>query len=145
MLLLLTASTEACKGLMAYSLILSCCCYTCCVRVKLRKMLNITVSLWACAPCRSFCFDYFSIPLWDAISEGYSHRIEDWVSLYTFVEHCIILMPNPIKPKSFLLKLSAYLILQGGIFDDFLSHFMCCCCALVQEWREVEIRGVYGG
>uniref|UniRef100_A0A453ISQ3 Uncharacterized protein n=1 Tax=Aegilops tauschii subsp. strangulata TaxID=200361 RepID=A0A453ISQ3_AEGTS len=21
---------------------------------------------------------------------------------------------------------------------------MCCCCALVQEWREVEIRGAYG-
>lgn len=33
---------------------------------------------------------------------------------------------------------------QGGFIDDFLSHFMCCCCALVQEWREVEIRGVYG-
>ncbi|KAG6435318.1 hypothetical protein SASPL_100189 [Salvia splendens] len=31
--------------------------------------------------------------------------------------------------------------LQGGLFDDCLSHFMCCCCALVQEWREVEIRG----
>lgn len=31
--------------------------------------------------------------------------------------------------------------LQGGWFDDFLSHMMCCCCALVQEWREVEIRG----
>jgi len=33
---------------------------------------------------------------------------------------------------------------QGGFFDDFLSHLMCCCCALVQEWREVEIRGAYG-
>lgn len=33
---------------------------------------------------------------------------------------------------------------QGGFVDDFLSHLMCCCCALVQEWREVEIRGVYG-
>lgn len=68
------SSGEACNDLLAYSLILSCCCYTCCVRSKLRKMLNIT----------------------------------------------------------------------GGVFDDFLSHFMCCCCALVQEWREVEIRGVYG-
>ncbi|KAG1361962.1 cell number regulator 13 [Cocos nucifera] len=66
------SSAEACNDLMAYSLILSCCCYTCCVRRKLRKMLNIT----------------------------------------------------------------------GGLFDDFLSHLMCCCCALVQEWREVEIRGV---
>ncbi|XP_024032819.1 protein MID1-COMPLEMENTING ACTIVITY 1 [Morus notabilis] len=65
---------EACNELMAYSLILSCCCYTCCIRRKLRKTLNIT----------------------------------------------------------------------GGFIDDFLSHFMCCCCALVQEWREVEIRGVYG-
>ncbi|KAB1199964.1 Protein MID1-COMPLEMENTING ACTIVITY 1 [Morella rubra] len=65
---------EACNDLMAYSLILSCCCYTCNVRRKLRKTLNIT----------------------------------------------------------------------GGFIDDFLSHLMCCCCALVQEWREVEIRGVYG-
>nr|AFK40961.1 unknown [Lotus japonicus] len=37
------SSGEACNGLMAYSLILSCCCYTCCVRRKLRKMLNITL------------------------------------------------------------------------------------------------------
>lgn len=65
---------EACNELMAYSLVLACCCYTCTVRRKLRKMLNIT----------------------------------------------------------------------GGFIDDFLSHLMCCCCALVQEWREVEIRGVYG-
>ncbi|XP_034683353.1 protein MID1-COMPLEMENTING ACTIVITY 1 [Vitis riparia] len=68
------SSAEACNELMAYSMILSCCCYTCCIRRKLRNMLNIT----------------------------------------------------------------------GGLFDDFLSHLMCCCCALVQEWREVEIRGVYG-
>ncbi|XP_054824114.1 protein MID1-COMPLEMENTING ACTIVITY 1-like isoform X1 [Prosopis cineraria] len=68
------SSAEACNELMAYSLVLSCCCYTCCIRRKLRKMLNIT----------------------------------------------------------------------GGYVDDFLSHLMCCCCALVQEWREVEIRGVCG-
>ncbi|KAL1359299.1 hypothetical protein HN51_004591 [Arachis hypogaea] len=66
------SSGDVCSELMAYSLVLSCCCYTCCVRRKLRKMLNIT----------------------------------------------------------------------GGFIDDFLSHLMCCCCALVQEWREVEIRGV---
>ncbi|KAG6645529.1 protein MID1-COMPLEMENTING ACTIVITY 1-like isoform X1 [Carya illinoinensis] len=68
------SSGQACNDLMAYSLILSCCCYTCNVRRKLRKMFNIT----------------------------------------------------------------------GGSIDDFLSHLMCCCCALVQEWREVEIRGAYG-
>ncbi|XP_042509219.1 protein MID1-COMPLEMENTING ACTIVITY 1-like [Macadamia integrifolia] len=68
------SSAEACNELMAYSLILACCCYTCCIRRKLRKTLNIT----------------------------------------------------------------------GGICDDFLSHLMCCCCALVQEWREVEMRGIYG-
>ncbi|MED6121325.1 hypothetical protein PIB30_029208 [Stylosanthes scabra] len=68
------SSAETCNDLLAYSLILSCCCYTCCIRRKLRKMFNIT----------------------------------------------------------------------GGYVDDFLSHFMCCCCALVQEWREVEIRGAYG-
>jgi len=38
-----TASTEVCKNLIVYSLILSCCCYTCCIRKKLRKTLNITV------------------------------------------------------------------------------------------------------
>ncbi|XP_058090780.1 protein MID1-COMPLEMENTING ACTIVITY 1 isoform X2 [Magnolia sinica] len=37
------SSGDACNELMAYSLILSCCCYTCCVRRKLRKILNITV------------------------------------------------------------------------------------------------------
>ncbi|PQM32969.1 protein MID1-COMPLEMENTING ACTIVITY 1 [Prunus yedoensis var. nudiflora] len=69
------SSAEACNELMAYSLVLSCCCYTCCIRRKLRKTLNIS----------------------------------------------------------------------GGFIDDFLSHFMCCCCALVQEWREVELRGIpYG-
>ncbi|KAL4569055.1 hypothetical protein LXL04_024682 [Taraxacum kok-saghyz] len=67
-------SGEACNELMAYSLILSCCCYTCCIRRKLRKTLNIT----------------------------------------------------------------------GGLCDDFLSHVMCCCCALVQELREVEMRGIHG-
>lgn len=36
------------------------------------------------------------------------------------------------------------MISQGGFIDDFLSHLMCCCCALVQELREVEIRGAYG-
>ncbi|KAL1542883.1 protein MID1-COMPLEMENTING ACTIVITY 1-like [Salvia divinorum] len=38
-------------------------------------------------------------------------------------------------------KLRRTLNIRGGWFDDCLSHFMCCCCALVQEWREVEIRG----
>ncbi|XP_051139661.1 cell number regulator 13-like isoform X2 [Andrographis paniculata] len=65
------SSAQACNDIMAYSLILSCCCYTCCIRRKLRRTLNI----------------------------------------------------------------------QGGWLDDFLSHVMCCCCALIQEWREVEIRG----
>ncbi|CAL9044932.1 cell number regulator 13-like isoform X1 [Musa acuminata AAA Group] len=65
------SSAEACNDFMAYALVLSCCCYTCCIRRKLRKMLNIT----------------------------------------------------------------------GGLCDDFLSHLMCCCCAFVQEWREVEFRG----
>ncbi|KAF5762451.1 putative PLAC8 motif-containing protein [Helianthus annuus] len=67
-------SGEACNELMAYSLILSCCCYTCCIRGKLRKTFDIT----------------------------------------------------------------------GGWCDDFLSHVMCCCCALVQELREIEMRGIHG-
>ncbi|XP_056851161.1 protein MID1-COMPLEMENTING ACTIVITY 1 isoform X3 [Raphanus sativus] len=72
----ITAS-EACNELMVYSLMLSCCCYTCCIRKKLRNTLNIKIVL-----------------IW-----------------------------------------------QGGSIDDFLSHLMCCCCALVQELREVEFRG----
>ncbi|KAI4381784.1 hypothetical protein MLD38_007826 [Melastoma candidum] len=67
-----TSPAEACNDLMAYSLILSCCCYTCCIRMKLRKTLSI----------------------------------------------------------------------EGGWFDDFLSHVMCCCCSLVQEYREIELRGL---
>lgn len=68
------SSIEACNAMMAYSLIFSCCCYTCCIRRKLRKQLSI----------------------------------------------------------------------QGGLIDDFLSHLMCCCCALVQEHRELEVRGMDG-
>lgn len=50
-----------------------------------------------------------------------------------------------ITPKKITFQTAAFfLIFQGGLFDDFLSHFMCCCCALVQELREVEIRGAYG-
>ncbi|KAL3525237.1 hypothetical protein ACH5RR_013609 [Cinchona calisaya] len=41
-------------------------------------------------------------------------------------------------------KLRKRLNITGGLFDDFLSHLMCCCCALVQEYREVEIRGIHG-
>ncbi|KAJ8624752.1 hypothetical protein MRB53_033282 [Persea americana] len=41
-------------------------------------------------------------------------------------------------------KLRRMLNITGGLCDDFLSHLLCCCCALVQEWREVEIRGVHG-
>jgi hypothetical protein len=45
--------------------------------------------------------------------------------------------------KYFIL-LTKLLSMVGGFVDDFLSNLMCCCCALVQEWREVEIRGVSG-
>ncbi|CAK8562093.1 unnamed protein product [Lathyrus sativus] len=41
-------------------------------------------------------------------------------------------------------KLRKMMNIPGGYVDDFLSHLMCCCCALVQEWREIEVRGVYG-
>ncbi|XP_071731245.1 protein MID1-COMPLEMENTING ACTIVITY 1-like [Rutidosis leptorrhynchoides] len=67
-------STDACHELMAYSLIASCCCYTCCIRKKLRTALNI----------------------------------------------------------------------RGGWGGDFHLHLCCCCCALVQELREIEMRGIHG-
>ncbi|KAJ4970501.1 hypothetical protein NE237_003600 [Protea cynaroides] len=65
---------QACHDLMAYSFVLGCCCYTCCMRGKLRKLFDI----------------------------------------------------------------------KGGLCDDFLSHIMCCCCALIQEWREIELRNYDG-
>ncbi|KAA8539545.1 hypothetical protein F0562_026237 [Nyssa sinensis] len=34
--------------------------------------------------------------------------------------------------------------IEGGSCDDFLTHLMCCCCAMVQEWRELELRGFEG-
>ncbi|GMY08300.1 protein MID1-COMPLEMENTING ACTIVITY 1-like [Fagus crenata] len=65
---------RAINDLMAYSLFCGCCCYTCCMRRKLRELFNI----------------------------------------------------------------------EGGSCDDFSTHLMCCCCALVQEWRELELRGFDG-
>ncbi|VFQ88696.1 unnamed protein product [Cuscuta campestris] len=41
-------------------------------------------------------------------------------------------------------KLRKQLSIKGGLIDDFLSHMMCCCCALVQEHRELQIRGIDG-
>ncbi|XP_015575782.1 protein MID1-COMPLEMENTING ACTIVITY 1 [Ricinus communis] len=34
--------------------------------------------------------------------------------------------------------------IEGGACDDFLTHLMCCCCAMVQELRELEVRGFEG-
>ncbi|KAH6782743.1 PLAC8 family protein [Perilla frutescens var. hirtella] len=45
------SSADACNEIMAYSLILSCCCYTCCLRRKLRRALNIRHAL-TLIPCR---------------------------------------------------------------------------------------------
>ncbi|XP_030451185.1 protein MID1-COMPLEMENTING ACTIVITY 1-like isoform X2 [Syzygium oleosum] len=64
----------AANNVFAFSLVGSCCCYTCCVRRRLRELFNI----------------------------------------------------------------------QGSLCDDFLTHLMCCCCAMVQEWRELELRGFEG-
>ncbi|GER34883.1 PLAC8 family protein [Striga asiatica] len=41
-------------------------------------------------------------------------------------------------------KLRTTLNIKGGLFVDFLAHLMCCCCALVQEWREIEARQFKG-
>ncbi|KAK6932973.1 PLAC8 motif-containing protein, partial [Dillenia turbinata] len=65
---------QALNDLRVYSLFCACCCYTCCVRRKLRELFNI----------------------------------------------------------------------EGGSCDDFLTHLMCCCCAMVQEWRELELQGFDG-
>ncbi|KAG5558029.1 hypothetical protein RHGRI_008065 [Rhododendron griersonianum] len=38
-------------------------------------------------------------------------------------------------------KLRKLFNIEGGACDDFLTHLICCCCAMVQEWRELELRG----
>ncbi|OWM69924.1 hypothetical protein CDL15_Pgr025773 [Punica granatum] len=37
-------------------------------------------------------------------------------------------------------KLRKLFNIEGGACDDFTTHLMCFCCALVQEWRELELR-----
>lgn len=66
-----TSRKRAMTNLVAYSIFCGCCCYSCCIRRKLRNQFNI----------------------------------------------------------------------EGGLCDDFLTHLMCCCCAMVQEWRELELSG----
>ncbi|XP_020208513.1 cell number regulator 13 [Cajanus cajan] len=66
-----TSRKRAMTNLVAYCIFCGCCCYSCCMRRKLRSQFNI----------------------------------------------------------------------EGGLCDDFLTHLMCCCCAMVQEWRELELRG----
>ncbi|CAK7325915.1 unnamed protein product [Dovyalis caffra] len=79
-----TSRERAIDDLMAYTIFCGCCCYTCCVRRKIRQLFNIEKQL------TNICYG------------------------------------------------------QGGSCDDFLTHLMCCCCAMVQEWRELEVRGFEG-
>lgn len=110
---------------MAYSLLLSCCCYTCCIRRKLRKMLNITVMI-----------PFFCINMDNSYSYQTLLRFEYSLVLYwDLLLHFLVSLNVPLLFD---------ILCQGGFVDDFLSHLMCCCCALVQEWREVEIRRVCG-
>lgn len=39
----LPAREQACSDLMTYSLLLGCCCYTCCIRRRLRRLFSIRV------------------------------------------------------------------------------------------------------
>ena len=71
-----SASAEACNELMAYSLILSCCCYTCCIRRKLRKTLNITV-------IPIFLLHGYDIFLW--VSIVYRNMLIEWWTSLVFV------------------------------------------------------------
>ncbi|KAI3517461.1 hypothetical protein L1887_16676 [Cichorium endivia] len=34
--------------------------------------------------------------------------------------------------------------IKGGSCDDFVTHMICCSCAMVQEWRELELRDFKG-
>lgn len=52
----LSASADACNELIAYSLVFSCCCYTCCFRRKLRNTLNIKVTY---VPTSKLKFSFF--------------------------------------------------------------------------------------
>ncbi|XP_057981585.1 cell number regulator 13-like isoform X3 [Malania oleifera] len=46
--------------------------------------------------------------------------------------------------EKFLMKLRKNFNIEGGSCDDFLTHLMCCCCAMVQEWRELDSRDFNG-
>lgn len=41
-------------------------------------------------------------------------------------------------------RLRRLLSIRGGACDDFFTHLLCCCCALVQEHREIKLRGYEG-
>ncbi|XVF24174.1 hypothetical protein REPUB_Repub13aG0104700 [Reevesia pubescens] len=41
-------------------------------------------------------------------------------------------------------KLRDLFNIEGGLCDDYITHLICCCCAMVQEWRELEARGFEG-
>ncbi|KAH1224040.1 Protein MID1-COMPLEMENTING ACTIVITY 1 [Glycine max] len=113
----------------------------------------------------------YSVAQKDLASTGGSYQQEDWhtdllaccsepsLCMKTFFYPCgtfskiaSVARNRPISSGEACNDLMAYsLILScccytccGGFIDDFLSHLMCCCCALVQEWREVEIRGLTG-
>ncbi|KAH7441994.1 hypothetical protein KP509_03G065900 [Ceratopteris richardii] len=58
---------DACNDFMTYSLILSCCCYTCCIRRKLRKRYNIEGGCCEDLCTHIFCFYCALIQEWHEI------------------------------------------------------------------------------
>ncbi|KAG4952007.1 hypothetical protein JHK85_045874 [Glycine max] len=90
----------------------------------------------------------------DQLSTGGSYHWEDWhTDLLACCSEPCLCIKTCFYPCGTLSKIATVannrpisidILCQGGFIDDFLSHLMCCCCALVQERREVEIRGVEG-
>ncbi|MBA0560687.1 hypothetical protein Golob_017571 [Gossypium lobatum] len=76
----------------------------------------------------------------DLLSDRGSDRYDEWhADLLGCCSEPYLCIKTFFCPCGTLSKIAT-----GGFIDDFLSHLMCCCCALVQEWREVEIRGFNG-
>jgi Cys-rich protein (TIGR01571 family) len=58
---------QACNDLMTYSLVFGCCCYTCCVRRKLRKLLNIAKGMCDDFLTHITCCHCALVPEWHEI------------------------------------------------------------------------------
>ena len=104
-----SASSEACNDLLAYSLIFSCCCYTCCVRRKLRSILYIKVLVPFSSDMFACSVHYHSLLALVPVSR-----------LNSCFLNCVWMWIKPMEQLEFLLCLSRDLQSYTIISDNFL-------------------------